>query len=129
MSPQLELDLRVAQPVRGVWARWRSERPWSDELGGFFRRALASAPLWVPGSFLLQVLFLGLLPGWLESRRLARGLEDVETRFAALTAERSALEGNRAMLADPVWRARVARSLLDPSAEPLHLPAAPRCER
>jgi hypothetical protein len=112
MSEQLELDLA------------RPREPLAERLRCAGRTLSCWTPVWIPLVLLGQVLTLGLLPAYRESRRLAQAENAVSGRAAHLTAEERKLSTQAEMLVDPVYRERVRRSLLDPNATPLTLERA-----
>lgn len=124
MSPpekQLELEL-APQPreTRLALARRRASGIPARALALLSRTANA-APVWLPLIFLLHVIGLGLVPSLLESMRLDREEQRMEQRIGALEEERAALVEDLEKLSDPIYRARVRRSLVDPSGPELTL--------
>jgi hypothetical protein len=92
------------------------------------RALLAWTPVWIPLVFLGQLLVLGWWPAAAEAARLERAAAEVRARAAALEAEERELAARSQMLADPIYRERVRRSLVDPAARPLTLERARSAE-
>lgn len=116
MSAQLELDL--AHPARPT-------RPTLRVRAAHLARAgLRWTPVWVPLLFLGQLLWLGFFPAHATRTRLDQAESEVRARVEGLRQEEGELAIEARMLADTVYRERVRRSLIDPSAAPLTLERA-----
>ena len=116
MTAQLELDLsRRGAPPAQVWRR---------RLSALTHALVLWTPVWVPLLFLGQLLVLGLAPTLAEKERLDAVEAEVRARAEALAGEERELAEEARMLADEVFRERVRRSLVDPSAAPLTLERA-----
>ena len=111
MTAQLDLDLARTTPLR-------------SRASCCFHGMLHWTPIWVPVLFLAQLVVLGLRPVLATRARLDRAESEVNARVEALQREERELAAEARMLGDAVYRERVRRSLVDPSAEPLTLERA-----
>jgi len=112
---QLEFDLKPRG--RGERPRERVDRILTS-LGAALLRW---APVWMPSIVLAQVLFLGLRPALAEARRLDDSEAGVSSWEAELSRKAEAIERERRMLDDEIYRERVRRSLVVTGAKPLRL--------
>lgn len=84
---------------------------------------------WLPPIVALVVLGQLYVKGWLpavqEKERLDRAEVEVTARRHALGEEREAYRLDEARVVDPMWHARVEKSL-ERKGEPLHLPSLAR---
>ena len=125
MSPaqrQLELGESPAAPSARREALGDLSRGGLGGLWSLVRATVSAAPVWAPAVVAMQFASQGLVPTWLDQRRLDAQTLEVDTRVERLKAERAEIESHLAMLADPVYRERVRQSLRRPDAAPLRLP-------
>lgn len=96
-------------------------------------RWLKTAPVWVPLLFAVHIALLGLLPAFLESRRLSAEERALGARLDAATERGQQLERLRRAQQDPVYLERELRAARfgtgaanDPSPAAAPAPVEPR---
>jgi len=107
----------------------RRARPLARLLGQLASRLVFWAPVWLPLVFVYQLVLGGLRPTLQEGERVRGAEAEVRARVDALEAERADLETRRAMLSDPIYRARVERTRDRADRRPLTLDEATALRR
>ena len=128
MTSQLEFDLDDGKrrPVRPrVAAALRASPALIETFGN---RIVRWAPVWMPSILVLQVALFGLRPALAERTRVDGADAVVRGRELVLNTEATALEINRQMLSDPIYRQRVRKSVTSAGTAPLLLDDPARSE-